>query len=135
MVLCHADLHAGNLLLAEKGELYIVDWDAPLFAPQEKDLALVGGCPTWNNPLEVAQFYRGYKGEGPLQVDAAALAYYRCERAITDIAEFCGQLLLTDAGGADREQSYNYCAGLFLPGHEIELALATNSGLVHARRP
>ena len=41
-VLCHSDLHAGNVLLRGE-ELYIVDWDNPLFAPKERDLMFFGG--------------------------------------------------------------------------------------------
>ncbi|MEZ4770163.1 MAG: phosphotransferase [Caldilineales bacterium] len=32
-VLCHSDLHAGNLLMAGDGRLFIVDWDEPILAP------------------------------------------------------------------------------------------------------
>lgn len=130
-VLCHADLHAGNLHLTPGGTLFIVDWDNPLYAPKEKDLALIGGSPVWSDPRAEALFYEGYFGvfvggvetgiprEG---IDTQALAYYRCERAVVDIAEFCKQLLLTDEGGADREVAYGYLTGMFLPGHEIDLA-------------
>jgi len=118
-VLCHADIHAGNLLLEKGGRLYIVDWDNPIFAPKERDLALIGGSATWSDPRQVALFYQGY---GPAQVDPMALAYYRYERIIQDIAEFCKQLLLNFEGGEDREQSYQYFTSGFLPKHDIDLA-------------
>ena len=38
LVLCHSDIHPGNLLLGANDALYIVDWDNPLFAPKERDL-------------------------------------------------------------------------------------------------
>lgn len=119
-VLCHSDLHAGNLLVNALGELFLVDWDAPSLGPKEKDLALVGGCPTWGDPRAVEWFYQGY---GTAELDPAALTYFRCERAVQDIAAFCQQLLLSDEGGADREQSFGYFSGQFLPGGEIGLAL------------
>jgi spectinomycin phosphotransferase len=56
-------------------------------------------------------------------MDQAALAYYRYERVIQDIAAFGEQILLTEAGGEDREQGYQYFTSNFLPGHEIDLAL------------
>ena len=120
MVLCHSDIHAGNLLLGTDLALYIVDWDNPLFAPKELDLAMVGGSAVWNNASQEALFYQGY---GQVKIDPAALAYYRCERIIRDIAEFCNQLFLTVAGGEDREQSYQYFTSIFLPNHEVEIAL------------
>ena len=56
-----------------------------------------------------------------MQVDPAALAYYRYERIVQDIAIYCEQLLLTCAGGADREQSLRYLESNFLPGGTIEI--------------
>ena len=119
MVLCHADLHAGNLLLTEDGELYIVDWDNPVYAPKEHDLMHIGGSHVWHAARQEALFYQGY---GPAQVDRAALAYYRFERVIQDIAAFGEQILFSEAGGEDREQGYDYFTSSFLPGHEIDLA-------------
>jgi spectinomycin phosphotransferase len=55
-------------------------------------------------------------------VDQTALAYYRCERIVQDIAEFCKQLFLTTGGVKHREQSYRYFTGLFLPNHEVDTA-------------
>jgi spectinomycin phosphotransferase len=120
MVLCHADLHAGNLLLTSEGGLYIVDWDNVLFAPKEHDLMHIGGSRHWHGAHLESLFYQGY---GPAQMDQAALAYYRYERVIQDIAAFGEQILLTEAGGEDREQGYQYFTSNFLPGHEIDLAL------------
>ena len=118
-VLCHTDIHPGNLLLGANDALYIVDWDNPVLAPKERDLMLIGGCPTWNAPREEALFYQGY---GPTEIDPTALAYYRYERIIQDIAAYCQQLLKSSAGGQDREQSLTYFASNFLPRHEIEIA-------------
>ena len=122
-VLCHADIHAGNLLLSANDSLYIVDWDNPVYAPKEHDLMHIGGSSTWNSPRTQELFYQGY---GPVKIDQIALSYYRYERIVQDIAEFCKQLLWTSAGGADREQSYGYFTGQFLPGHEVEIARATD---------
>jgi len=42
-------------------------------------------------------------------------------------AAFCSELLLTDKGGEDRDQSYRYFVGQFLPGHEVDIACATDT--------
>ena len=68
---------------------------------------------------EEALFYRGY---GRVQIDPRALAYYRYERIVQDIAVYCEQLLLTDKGGPDREQSLRYLMSNFLPNSTIEIA-------------
>jgi spectinomycin phosphotransferase len=122
LVLCHSDIHAGNLHLGANDTLYIVDWDAPIFSPKEHDLAMVGGSTVWHSPRQEDLFYQGY---GPADIDRTALAYYRCERIILDIAEYCEQLLLSAEGGEDREQSYQSFTSNFLPNHEIDLALSS----------
>ncbi len=124
-VLCHSDVHPGNYLVADTGELYLVDWDNPIFAPKERDLMFFGSGMSGNPPGgdEVGWFYQGY---GPVEVDQAALAYYRYERIIQDISEFCKQLLLTSAGGEDRLNSYKYVVSSFSPGNEVEAAFQTD---------
>ncbi|MFN2195490.1 MAG: hypothetical protein ACK2UW_05120 [Anaerolineales bacterium] len=61
-------------------------------------------------------------------MNRTALAYYRYERIIQDIAAFCEQLLLTTQGGEDREQAYRYFTSQFLPGFEVEIALKSDPG-------
>lgn len=121
-LVCHTDLHAGNLLIDPNGAFYIVDWDDPLLAPKERDLMFVGAglLGAWRTPgEEESLFYQGY---GRANVDLEALAYYRYERILVDIAVFCEQLLSTDGGGADRFQSLEYLKSNFLPNGTIELA-------------
>jgi len=128
--LCHADIHAGNVLVTTDQAVYIVDWDAPIFAPKERDLMYAGGglMGGWRAPSEEeALFYQGY---GPTHIDPIALAYYRYERIIQDLAVFCEQLLLSDAGGEDRAQSLRYLKSNFLPGNTIEIAYQSDKSQV-----
>ena len=128
LVLCHADIHPGNLLITAQDAFYIVDWDNPILAPKERDLMFIGGTDLWNGFREKDLFYQGY---GPVEIDQAALAYYRYERIVQDIAEFCKQLLLSEDGGPDREQSYGYFIGQFLPHREVAIARQTDRLLTH----
>ena len=64
-------------------------------------------------------FYQGY---GLADLDPEALAYYRFERIIQDISEFCDQIFLKNDGAADREQALHYMASIFLPGGVLEIA-------------
>ena len=120
-VLCHTDIHGGNILISNKDELYIVDWDDPILAPKERDLMFIGGGidEIWKSEREEAVFYEGY---GKTEINLSALAYYRYERVIEDLAVICEQLLLTDAGGADREQAYRWFTSNFEAGQTIEIA-------------
>jgi len=124
-VLCHTDIHGGNILISDKDELFIVDWDAPLLAPKERDLMFIGGGidEIWKTEREEAVFYEGY---GKTEVNLSALAYYRYERVIEDFAVICEQLLLTDEGGADREQAYRWFTSNFEAGNTIEIAQKTD---------
>ena len=125
LVLCHTDIHGGNILISDNDKLYIVDWDNPLLAPKERDLMFIGGGidNIWKSEQEQAVFYQGY---GKVEIDLAALAYYRYERIIEDLAVNCEQLLLTDEGGADRERSYGWFVSNFEPGSTIEIAEKTH---------
>ena len=121
-VLCHSDVHAANILIDADGTFYIVDWDAPILAAKERDLMFIGGAQGFVSrgaQEEETLFYRGY---GQTEVDPIALAYYRYERIVEDIAVYCEQLLLTTEGGEDREQSLTYLTSNFLPGGTIEVA-------------
>lgn len=134
LVLCHSDVHAGNVLIDAHGAFYIVDWDDPILAPKERDLMFVGGAQGFagHTPQEEETlFYRGY---GQTQIDPVALAYYRYERIVEDIAVYCKQLFLTDEGGEDREQSLRYLMANFLPDGTIEIAYRSDK-TYHLNKP
>ncbi len=121
-ILCHSDLHAGNILVDGSGAFYIVDWDDPILAPKERDLMAIGGAQGFIGRTaqeEIRLFYRGY---GQTQINPTALAYYRFERIVQDIAIFCEQILATTAGGDDRQQALHYLKSHFLPNGPIEMA-------------
>ena len=122
-VLCHTDIHAGNILLEANGSLHMIDWDDPMLAPRERDLMFIGGGVggTWNTPGEEALFYRGY---GEAKINPDALAYYRCERIVIDVVEYSQQLLSTTEGGADRERGLEKFSSMFLPRQVLEIALS-----------
>jgi spectinomycin phosphotransferase len=121
-VLCHLDIHGGNLLMDGSDAIYIVDWDAPIMAPKERDLMFIGGgvANVWNQTLEEHLFYKGYR---KTEVNREILAYYRHERIVEDIAEYGQQLLLTSAGNKqDRLQSYKHFVVQFEPQGVVEIA-------------
>lgn len=128
-VLCHADLHPGNLLLQADGRFWIVDWDAPILARRERDLMFIGAGMGGVQPggPEEEWFYQGY---GAVAVDRTALAYYRYERIVQDLAVYCEQLFLSEQGGDDREQALAYFMSNFEPGNTLEAARGCFSSLL-----
>lgn len=121
-VLCHSDLHAGNILIGGTGSFYIIDWDEPILAPKERDLMYAGGGQfgKMRTPAEEEKLF--YEGYGEAYIDFDALAYYRYERIVEDLAIYCEQLLLSDQGGEDREQSLYYLKSNFTAGGTLEIA-------------
>lgn len=119
LTLCHSDLHAGNMLIDANARLFIVDWDNPILAPRERDLMFVGGAQGFigHTPeQEEALFYGGY---GRTTLDPIALAYYRYERVIQDVAVNCAQPS-TDA--------LRWLQANFVPGGTIARARSADPG-------
>lgn len=125
-VLCHSDIHAGNVLIGEES-IFIVDWDDPIMAPKERDLMFIGAgvANVWNNPHEEELFYKGY---GKTEVDRTILAYYRHERIVEDIAIYAEALLLTPDGD-EREVMYSHFVDMFAPRGVVEIAFETKGSL------
>lgn len=121
LAVCHADLHGGNVLVGDDDALTIVDWDEVILAPKERDLMFVGGglFGDWNHAVEEAWFYAGY---GPTTIDRVALAYYRYERIVADIAAYAQQIFGMQGSVEDREQGLRQLMGQFLPNEVVEFA-------------
>ncbi len=124
-VLCHSDLHGGNVLIGDPHTFYIVDWDDPILAPKERDLMFIGGGVgnVWNHPSEELLFYQGY---GKTEINRTILAYYRHERIVEDIAEFCRDLISTTASREDRLNMYQHFIAMFKSRGVIDIAFETD---------
>ncbi len=123
-VLCHSDLHPANLLVGAGGALVIVDWDAPILAPRERDLICLGGgmSAAWDDPRAEALFRTGY---GPAGTDPVALAYYRYDRVVADLEAYGSQIFGRRGGLEDRVRGGQKMAVQFEPGDVIPAAHAT----------
>jgi len=121
-ILCHADIHGWNLLIDNDGTLYMVDWDTLLFAPKERDLMFIGGVlgdSGYSLQEEEELFYQGY---GKTDIDQIAIAYYRYERIVEDIAVYCEQIFMSNEGEEDRKQALEFLESNFLPDGTIARA-------------
>ncbi len=121
-VVCHTDLHPGNLYLDTREALYIVDWDYPILAPKEHDLMFIGDGQGFMGVTAQEEETRFYQGYGAAQVDPIALAYYRFDRNLVDIAVACEQIFASKQGGEDRAQCLQYLKWGFGPGGAVEMA-------------
>ena len=59
---------------------------------------------------EKSLFYQGY---GQTKINQDAMAYYRFERIIQDIGDYCEYIFLSDEGGDDRMQCFEYLKSNF----------------------
>jgi spectinomycin phosphotransferase len=126
-VLCHSDIHGGNVLINDN-TLYIVDWDDPILAPKERDLMFIGGgvANVWNKPHEKMLFYKGY---GTIEVNMPLLTYYRHERIVEDIAVYGQNLLLLTPEGENRAEMCKHFMAMFEPNGVIDIAFKTDESL------
>ena len=122
-VICHADIHVGNVLVTPAGRLYIVDWDTLKLAPKEQDLmfpgAGIGPSTLLGDEEQAALFYEGYDA---VECDREAIAYFRCERIVQDVCAYCEQILHTSGENPDRQQGLRQLENQFWPGGVVERA-------------
>ncbi len=118
-VVCHSDIHAANMLIDAQDNLFIVDWDQPVFAPRERDLMFVtvGGFVT-EERIETL-FFQGY---GKTDINPLVMAYYQVERTVEDLAEFAALVFSTEASDEAKQDSVQWFMVQFAPGSAVEAA-------------
>ncbi len=122
LVMCHADIHAANILVEEDDGFWLVDWDGPAIAPRERDLLFVVSSRIARavTTHEERLFFEGY---GEIGIDPDALRYFRYERIVEDIGEIGKSVLLTPGRSeAARKQEAALARSFFAPGGDVERA-------------
>lgn len=119
-VACHGDIHAGNVLVDCGNRLHLLDFDTLQLAPRERDLMFIGAgvAGRWQTARECAPFHEGY---GPLRPDPTAIAFFRCERIVADVLDYCRQIFDGDSA-ADREFALGELQRQLAPGPELRIA-------------
>ena len=124
-VLCHSDIHGGNILMDVNNNIFIVDWDEPIMSPKERDLMFIGGgvANVWNKPHEEKYFYKGY---GKTEINMTILAYYRHERIVEDIAVITQEILFKSDEDKERLIMYQHFIDMFEPCGVVDIAFKTD---------
>ena len=120
-VLCHGDIHEDNVLLSEKGNLYIIDWDGAILAPRERDLYFFG-----------SESYRGlnkdnlrgyFASSGPVETDPVLMDYYTIEWALQEVVDYGSRILSDSRFDLDgRLDAWQQFQGLFEPNQDVDCA-------------
>ena len=137
-VVCHGDPHLGNVLIGGDDRVWLIDWDDAVLAPRERDLMFViGGVLAFApvSPEEQSWFFDGY---GAADLDPARLAYYRCTRALEDLAYPAAQVVdVHRCTEAERADALSIVRGVLSPTGLVSLALSSvrDLGLVPDERP
>ncbi len=108
LVLCHTDIHLGNLLADRTGRLNTIDWDAPILAPKERDLMFPFSSAFSDAPPDPRHKHLFRTGYGPLDLDPTLMAYYQTERTIDDIAQFLAAVADPAVGAATRANALHW---------------------------
>ena len=117
-VLCHADIHPANIIIDHTGAIHIVDWDEALLAPKERDLMFFIDDGRSADALDA--FLAGY---GDHAFDPLALAYYKYDWVIQELADYGERVFLADdLSDNDGALAQREFARLFAPGDVIDRA-------------
>ncbi len=119
-VICHADLHAANLLRDADGGVFVIDWDEVMLAPKERDFIFVRESPS-------DAFWDGY---GACAVDWLARTYFQYERVVQDVIEDARQISSReDLGEAIKFDMLGAFEQSFAPGGNLGAAHAAAAHL------
>ncbi len=130
LVLCHGDIHTDNLILGPGGRMSIVDWDAPRFAPRERDLMFVMDSRVGEDMINVGGQERFFRGYGPVEFDRLALAYYRYEWVVQEIGYGERILWRDDLGEGTRVAALEGFRVLFDPGDVVAATYHSDEDLL-----
>ena len=83
---CHGEPSPGNILSSDNGEIHLLDWDDPIFAPKEKDLLFFKG-----NVEPVMKGYSVFSKD--IVIDRDVLEFYGHMWNLGEIADYGGKLL------------------------------------------
>jgi spectinomycin phosphotransferase len=119
-VICHTDLHGGNLMIDKQGNLFILDWENALIAPPEHDLIFFAGEENFREvfwPQYTHQFKQA-------KIDCDILGFYFYRRGLEDIADFILRILRGNNSPERDQQEIEWMVGCINGLAQIECTLS-----------
>jgi spectinomycin phosphotransferase len=93
---CHGKPSPGNVLSSNSGEVYLLDWDDPIFAPKEKDLLF------FKDKIEPVM--KGYSlFSKDINIDQEVMAFYGHMWNLGEIADYGGKILFENHSDAQNQ--------------------------------
>ncbi len=99
-VLCHTDIHPGNVMRDPNGKLYLVDWENVQLAPKEADLY------SFSEKEDLAHLAE--------RADETAMLYYTVRRDLEDIYEFLRSVLNHEFSADEEDEVYGHVCRILL---------------------
>src|SRR5207244_8389909 len=88
-VKCHGEPSPGNILSSDNAEVYLLDWDEPIFAPKEKDLLFF--------KVNLEPVMKGYSGfSSDTVIDQDVLEFYGHMWNLGEITCYGSKVLFED---------------------------------------
>lgn len=101
-VLCHTDVHEGNILETKDG-IALIDWENLKLAPAEADFFSLVEKPWFEQFLD-----RYKKTHAGYEINSLSMQFYQLRRKLEDIWEFVEQLQFDTINGDDRRLISDY---------------------------
>ena len=114
-VVCHADIHAANILEDASARLCVIDWDGLMLAPAERDLSF------WRDSEFWPAFLEGYASDR--KIDEDLIRYYGLEWVVQEIADYGENIFFLPLSDEQKAHSFEEFSLLFAPGNLVEQAL------------
>jgi thiamine kinase-like enzyme len=116
MVICHTDIHGGNLMKGHDGELYLLDWENAMIAPPEHDLMFFAGEPGF-----IKTFYPVYsRCYIPHKIEFKLLEFYFYRRSLEDLADFIIRIMSGSGTNQQDQEDYQECLDILKHLPEIQ---------------
>jgi thiamine kinase-like enzyme len=99
LLVCHTDLHGGNLVQTPEGILYLLDWENAMIAPREQDMIFFLGDEEYRK-----LFWPVYLDQvGQVDIDLDVLSFYYYRRGLEDVAGIVFRIMRQD-GTEERDR-------------------------------
>ncbi|MFF1816711.1 phosphotransferase enzyme family protein [Kribbella sp. NPDC058245] len=103
MVVCHTDLHGGNLLVDDSGQLSLLDWEGARWAPPECELALLLQAEQPVDARQLKHVLETYPADVPLHLDL--FAFFLLRRYVADYSARAWRLKQSGLTAADEAEA------------------------------